>query len=35
MKPVTAPGEMASWIGLPSRGINGQPIDFDYVRFAS
>ena len=35
MKPVTAPGEMASWIGPPSRGINGQPVDFDYVRFAS
>ena len=35
MKPATAPGEMASWIGPPSRGINGQPIDFDYVRFAS
>ena len=35
MKPATAPGEMASWIAPPSRGINGQPIDFDYVRFAS
>ena len=35
MKPVTAPGEMASWIAPPARGINGQPIDFDYVRFAS
>lgn len=35
MKPATAPGEMASWIALPSRGINGQSIDFDYVRFAA
>ena len=35
MQPVTALGEMASWIGLPSRGINGQAVDFEYVRFAS
>ena len=33
MKPVIAPGAMAGWINPPSRGINGQPIDFDYVRF--
>lgn len=31
MKPVTEPGETASWIALPARGINGQPIDFQYV----
>jgi len=26
-------GKMASWIAPPERGINTQPIDFDYVRF--
>ena len=35
MEAVTAPGEMAGWIAPPSRGINGQPIDFEYVRFVS
>jgi benzoyl-CoA 2,3-dioxygenase component B len=30
---VTEPGRMASWIAPPPRGINGQPIDFEYVRF--
>jgi benzoyl-CoA 2,3-dioxygenase component B len=32
MRPVTAPGQFATWIAPPPRGINGQPIDFDYVR---
>jgi benzoyl-CoA 2,3-epoxidase subunit B len=32
MRPVTAPGQFAGWIAPPARGINGQPIDFDYVR---
>ncbi len=31
---VTEPGRMANWIAPPARGINGQPPDFDYVRFA-
>ena len=35
MSPVTEPGEMANWIAPPPRGIDGQPIDFEYVRFAS
>ena len=35
MSSVTEPGEMASWIAPPSRGIDGQPLDFEYVRFAS
>ena len=35
MSLVTEPGEMASWIAPPSRGIDGQPLDFEYVRFAS
>ncbi|MFL5318091.1 MAG: benzoyl-CoA 2,3-epoxidase subunit BoxB, partial [Myxococcaceae bacterium] len=29
---VTKPGEMANWIAPPLRGINGQPLDFVYVR---
>jgi benzoyl-CoA 2,3-dioxygenase component B len=32
-QPVTKPGEFASWIAPPHRGINGQPINFEYVRF--
>jgi benzoyl-CoA 2,3-dioxygenase component B len=32
MKPVTAPGKFASWIAPPVRGINLNPIDFEYVR---
>jgi benzoyl-CoA 2,3-epoxidase subunit B len=32
MKPVTQPGEFASWIAPPPRGINHQPIDFEYVK---
>ena len=31
---VIAPGKFAHWIAPPSRGINGQPIDYDYVRLA-
>ena len=29
---VTEPGRFANWIAPPSRGINHQPIDFEYVR---
>jgi benzoyl-CoA 2,3-dioxygenase component B len=32
MKPVHEPGKLASWIGPPTRGINGQPFEFEYVR---
>ncbi len=32
MKPVYEPGKMANWIAAPPKGINGQPVDFDYVR---
>jgi benzoyl-CoA 2,3-dioxygenase component B len=32
MHAVTAPGAFASWIAPPARGVNSQPIDFDYVR---
>jgi benzoyl-CoA 2,3-dioxygenase component B len=31
---VAAPGKFANWIAPPARGINGQPVEFDYVRFA-
>ncbi len=34
MTPVTAPGTFANWIAPPARGINGQPVDFTYVRLA-
>jgi len=34
MKPVTEPGKFANWIAPPARGINNQPVDFEYVRFA-
>src|SRR5207253_833432 len=32
MKPARKPGQFASWIAPPARGINHQPIDFEYVR---
>jgi benzoyl-CoA 2,3-dioxygenase component B len=32
MVPVVERGEFASWIAPPARGINGNPIDFEYVR---
>jgi benzoyl-CoA 2,3-dioxygenase component B len=30
---VIEPGKFAGWIAPPVRGIKGQPIDFEYVRF--
>ncbi|MBE7449105.1 MAG: benzoyl-CoA 2,3-epoxidase subunit BoxB [Kofleriaceae bacterium] len=33
MRPVYEPGKMAAWIAPPARGINGRPLDFEYVRF--
>jgi benzoyl-CoA 2,3-dioxygenase component B len=32
MQPVTEPGMFANWIAAPARGINGKPIDYEYVR---
>jgi benzoyl-CoA 2,3-dioxygenase component B len=32
-QPVTQPGQYAHWIAPPARGINNQPVDFEYVRF--
>ena len=34
MQPVVERGKIAGWIAPPSKGINGQPFDFDYVRRA-
>jgi benzoyl-CoA 2,3-dioxygenase component B len=30
---VVEPGRFANWIAPPVRGINGLPIEFEYVRF--
>jgi benzoyl-CoA 2,3-dioxygenase component B len=32
MRPVYERGKMADWIAPPARGINGRPLDFEYVR---
>lgn len=32
MGAVSEPGKWANWIAPPARGINGQPLDFEYVR---
>jgi benzoyl-CoA 2,3-dioxygenase component B len=32
MQGVVEPGRFANWIAAPLRGINGQPMDFEYVR---
>ncbi|HXH81882.1 MAG TPA: benzoyl-CoA 2,3-epoxidase subunit BoxB [Candidatus Tectomicrobia bacterium] len=34
MRPVVEPGKFAGWIAPPSRGINGKPVDFEYVKRA-
>lgn len=34
MHPVLEPGKMAHWIAAPARGINGKPLDFEYIRRA-
>ena len=33
MGAVTTPGKFANWIAPPGKGVYGQPLDFDYVRF--
>ena len=30
---VTEPGKFAGWVAPPGRGIDGKPLDFEYVRF--
>jgi benzoyl-CoA 2,3-epoxidase subunit B len=32
MQPCTEPGKFAPWIAPPRKGINGQPVDFEYVK---
>ncbi|MEM6295510.1 MAG: benzoyl-CoA 2,3-epoxidase subunit BoxB [Myxococcota bacterium] len=32
MKPCYEPGKFANWIAPPSKGIEGQPVDFEYVK---
>jgi benzoyl-CoA 2,3-epoxidase subunit B len=32
MVPVVERGKFASWIAPPARGVNGNPVDFEYVR---
>jgi len=32
MQPVYEPGRMAHWIAAPTKGIDGKPITFEYVR---
>ena len=32
MQKVTEQGKYAAWISPPPKGVNGQPIDFEYVR---
>ena len=34
MRPVTEIGKMANWIAPPARGINQQPVDFEYVKLS-
>ena len=34
MQPVIEPGKMAGWVAPPSVGINGKPVEFEYVRVA-
>ncbi len=32
MQPCTQPGRCAAWIAPPAKGLNGQSLDFEYVR---
>ena len=32
MQAVYEPGKVANWIAPPDRGINNQPVDYEYVR---
>jgi benzoyl-CoA 2,3-dioxygenase component B len=33
LQPVYEPGKIAGWIAPPARGVNNQPLDFEYVVF--
>jgi benzoyl-CoA 2,3-dioxygenase component B len=32
MKPVREPGKVANWIAPPAKGVNGMPIEYEYVK---
>jgi benzoyl-CoA 2,3-dioxygenase component B len=32
MRPVLERGRMAHWLAAPARGIDGKPLDFEYIR---
>jgi benzoyl-CoA 2,3-dioxygenase component B len=32
MQGVTEPGKFAGWIAPPLRGIDGQPLEYEYVK---
>jgi benzoyl-CoA 2,3-dioxygenase component B len=32
MQGVYEPGKMAAWIAPPDRGINSNPVDYEYVK---
>ncbi|MFI6318167.1 benzoyl-CoA 2,3-epoxidase subunit BoxB [Nonomuraea sp. NPDC050556] len=34
MRPVYAPGKIAAWLAPPRSGINGQPLDYEYVHLS-
>lgn len=34
-RPIYAPGQMAQWIAAPRKGINGLPLEYQYVRHDS
>ena len=34
MQPVTEIARFANWIAPPARGVNGRPVEFEYVRLA-
>ncbi|MBX3273634.1 MAG: benzoyl-CoA 2,3-epoxidase subunit BoxB [Sandaracinaceae bacterium] len=34
MVPVYEPGKIANWIAAPKKGVNGQPFELEYVKFA-
>ncbi len=34
MQPVHGPGRFASWIAPPPKGVDGHPLDFEYVRLS-
>jgi benzoyl-CoA 2,3-dioxygenase component B len=34
MKPVTEVGKVAAWLAPPEQGINGMPVEYEYVRLA-